>query len=64
MPHLTIAKMDNVQEAVKVVEVARRRWGQYNGTRSVKINSLTLVKGTGERWVDLESAILTGESAK
>ncbi len=53
MPHLTIAKMDTVEEADKVLEIARRRWQAYTGPRSVAIQSLTLVKGNGERWVDV-----------
>jgi 2'-5' RNA ligase len=53
MPHLTIVKMDTVEQAQKVVEVSRRRWRGYHDGRIVRIDSLTLVKGSGERWVDL-----------
>jgi 2'-5' RNA ligase len=53
MPHLTIAKMDTTEEALKVLDVARRRWSEYNDTRTVQIGAVTFVKGTGERWVDL-----------
>ncbi len=60
MPHLTIVKMDTVEGATKVAEMARQRWREYKDTRSVRITSLTLVKGTGERWVDLASASLGG----
>jgi 2'-5' RNA ligase len=58
MPHLTIVKMDTVEEASKVVEIARQRWKTYKDARSVRIESLTLVKGTGERWVDLANVSL------
>lgn len=53
MPHLTIAKMDQTDEARKVLGIARQRWRDYAGSRDVRIESLTFVKGTGERWVDL-----------
>jgi len=53
MPHLTIAKMDTVEESARVLDVARARWAGYAGPRTVRIQSLTLVKGTGERWVDV-----------
>jgi 2'-5' RNA ligase len=53
MPHLTIAKMDHADEARKVLGIARQRWRDYTGSRDVRIESLTFVKGTGERWLDL-----------
>jgi 2'-5' RNA ligase len=53
MPHLTIAKMDTAAEAEKLLKIARRRWQDYTGPRVVRIESLTFVKGSGERWVDL-----------
>jgi 2'-5' RNA ligase len=53
MPHLTIAKMDQPEEAQKVLGIARQRWREYTGPREVRIESLTFVKGTGERWLDL-----------
>ena len=53
MPHLTIVKADTVDEAEKVEAIARQRWKAYTDTRTVRIDSLTFVKGNGERWVDL-----------
>jgi 2'-5' RNA ligase len=64
MPHLTIAKMDTIEEARKVLEVARKRWSEYKDARTVRIQSLTFVKGSGERWVDLGEVALGGETAK
>ena len=64
MPHLTIAKMDTTEEARKVLEVARQRWSEYHESRTVRIQSLTLVKGSGERWVDLGNLALGGETAR
>lgn len=53
MPHLTIAKLDTTEEAHKVLEISRKRWRDYVGPRTVRIDSLTFVKGVGERWLDL-----------
>ena len=64
MPHLTIAKMDSTEEAQKVIEVARQRWEVYPGPRTVRIESLTLVKGTGERWVDVSKTQLAGVAVR
>jgi 2'-5' RNA ligase len=62
MPHLTIAKMDHAEEALKVLGTARLRWRDYSGPRDARIESITFVKGTGERWVDLAEVPL-GEAA-
>ncbi|HUI84437.1 MAG TPA: 2'-5' RNA ligase family protein [Candidatus Binatia bacterium] len=64
MPHLTIAKMDNVEEASKVLEVARQRWREYAGSHTVRIGSLTLVQGVGERWMNLVRTPLGGVTVK
>ncbi len=58
MPHLTIVKMDTVEQAQKVLDVARQRWRAYHDIRAVRVDSLTLVKGSGERWVDLATVPL------
>ena len=64
MPHLTIAKMDTPAEAAKLLEVASQRWQSYSGPRTVKIESLTFVKGSGERWVDVAKMRLAAAPAK
>jgi len=53
MPHLTIVKMDTVDEARKVVGLARPRWDGCDDSRKVRIDTVTFVKGVGERWMDL-----------
>jgi 2'-5' RNA ligase len=58
MPHLTIAKLDTLEQARKVLEIARQRWEAYTGPRTVSIDSLAFVKGTGERWVDVANVRL------
>jgi len=60
MPHLTIAKLESVEEANKVLLAARERWQAHTGYRSVSIDALTLVKGSGERWIDVASMPLAG----
>ena len=60
MPHLTIVKADTVDEAQKVEAIARQRWRAYSDTRTLRIGSLTFVKGNGERWVDLAKVPLSG----
>ncbi len=64
MPHLTIAKMDSAEEAGKLLDVARQRWQAYNGPRTVSIESLTFVKGSGERWVNVAKTPLAGVAAR
>lgn len=53
MPHLTIVKLDTLEELPKVIESARRRWDTFKLPRKIKIDSLAFVKGNGERWVDI-----------
>jgi 2'-5' RNA ligase len=64
MPHLTIAKMDTVEEARKVLNIARQQWRSYTDSREVQVTSLTLVKGSGERWVNLAEVPLGGVAAR
>ena len=64
MPHLTIVKMDTVEEASKVVEFARQRWDQFKDGRRIPIDSLTFVKGNGERWLDVATLPLGGDDAE
>ena len=64
MPHLTIAKMDTNDEALRVLERARQLWPAYTGPRAAPIDSFTLVKGTGERWVDVATSRFSGVAAR
>jgi 2'-5' RNA ligase len=60
MPHLTIVKMDTVAEARKVVGLARPRWDCCEDSRRVRVDTITFVKGSGERWIDLAQIPLGG----
>jgi 2'-5' RNA ligase len=53
MPHLTIVKTDESDEALQALEISRQRWSQYTDSRKLRIKSLTMVKGIGERWVNV-----------
>jgi len=56
MPHLTIAKVDTLEDAVSALEVARQRWAKFNCPRKVSIEELTFVRQADEsntNWVDL-----------
>ena len=62
MPHLTIAKMDPAEEARRCWRSLANAGSAYTGSRTVRIESLTFVKGVGERWVDLAKTPLGGAS--
>lgn len=54
MPHLTIVKMPEVAQAQQALEVSRRCWDEYRGTRYVLVEQLTFVReGENNRWLDL-----------
>jgi 2'-5' RNA ligase len=54
MPHLTIFKLDTVEQAGPALEEARRRWDKYRESRRVLIDQLTFVRQAGaDRWMDL-----------
>jgi hypothetical protein len=54
MPHLTIIKSDEPERAQEVLAGIRRRWNEYQGTRSILIEQLTFVRQTeGPHWEDV-----------
>ena len=55
MPHLTIAKLDDLEVARDSAEAWRNQWSQFGGSRRILIDELTFVR-EGTRaftWVDL-----------
>lgn len=55
MPHLTVVKVDSLDDAACALEVARQRWGRFESPRKVRIDELTFVK-QGEdpnTWIDI-----------
>jgi 2'-5' RNA ligase len=54
MPHLTIFRMDTMEQAASALEEARRSWEQYEGSRRVLIEQATFVREAGANcWTDL-----------
>jgi len=54
MPHLTIFRMDTVEQAGPALEEARRRWDNYRDSRRVLLEQATFVREAGaNRWMDL-----------
>lgn len=53
MPHLTILKADTSSEAAQALGIARQRWEKFPDRRKIHIDSITFVKGNGERWLDV-----------
>src|SRR5262249_11303099 len=54
MPHLTIAKLGNQDQAQQAYLTARDRWARYRGDRVVAVKELTFVREEDQnRWVDL-----------
>ncbi len=62
MPHMTIVKMGDEEEAQNAYRMARRRWAHFHGDRSVRVQKLTFVREeAANHWVDLADFQL-GES--
>jgi 2'-5' RNA ligase len=53
MPHLTIAKLETVEEARRVYDIARDRWDRYDGSHRARIEHLSFVRGSEARWTDI-----------
>jgi hypothetical protein len=65
MPHLTIVKLSTQELAQKAHIVARDRWAQFVGSRSVPVNELTFVREQEQNcWVDLAGIRLGGSLLK
>lgn len=65
IPHLTLAKVDDIAHAMRIYEVARQRWSQYRGTRRVDVEELTFVCNPGNNdWRDITPVQLGAGLAK
>jgi len=67
MPHLTIAKVDTLEDATAVLDVARQRWAKFQCPRKVSIEQLTFVRQVDDsntNWIDLAPVHLGGPSAR
>ncbi|HZU21504.1 MAG TPA: 2'-5' RNA ligase family protein [Terriglobales bacterium] len=54
MPHMTVAKMADWEQAARALEIAQERWARYTGPRRVHVKELIFVRGSQEAgWVDI-----------
>lgn len=61
MPHLTIAKLSQIEEAQRVYGAAHKRWNDFQGSRRIYVGQLTFVREKTENsWVDLAPVPLGG----
>lgn len=60
MPHLTIAKLATDDRAREVFDIAQSRWHSYKGTRSIRVETLTFVRGRDFTWSDVAPVPLGG----
>ena len=59
IPHLTIAKMGDEQNAQSAFAVSRERWDAYSGSRRILLERLTFVREDSPNcWVDLAPVML------
>jgi 2'-5' RNA ligase len=61
VPHLTIGKMNTLENAGQALQTARRRWADYSGSRRILLDRLTFVREDATNcWVDLAPVPLGG----
>lgn len=54
MPHLTIVKMPQLDQAERAHQISSRRWAEFDGERSAVIDELTFVRSSdSNHWIDL-----------
>jgi 2'-5' RNA ligase len=54
LPHLTIVKMHTAEQAQKAYLLARRRWSEYQGSRTIYVEQLAFVREEApNQWIDL-----------
>ena len=53
IPHLTIVKTEQDQQAREASVIARQRWAQFEGLRQVHVAELMFVRENGDSWHDV-----------
>ena len=53
VPHMTILKSELDQQAADAVVVARERWAQFTGPRTIHVDELMFVRETDGVWQDV-----------
>ncbi|HEX4424707.1 MAG TPA: 2'-5' RNA ligase family protein [Terriglobales bacterium] len=65
LPHLTIVKMSNEEQAQKAYYIARQHWSKFEGTRCITVKDLTFVREVDQnRWIDIAPVPLGGHLVK
>jgi hypothetical protein len=58
-PHLTIAKMGSEPTAQAALQLARKRWADYSGSRRILLERLIFVREDAQNcWIDLATVTL------
>ncbi len=58
IPHLTIVKTEQDEQALEAFTVARERWARFQGLRQVHVRELMFVRENGDCWQDVASVQL------
>ncbi len=58
IPHLTIVKTEQDQQAREATALARRQWSQFQGLRQVPVDELMFVRESNGSWQDVASVHL------
>lgn len=59
MPHLTIVKMGEEEQAQHAYRMARTRWAAFEGSRCIDVRDLSFVReGDNGCWIDLQAISL------
>jgi 2'-5' RNA ligase len=58
IPHLTIVKTEQDEQARQAIELARQRWARFQGERQVHVGELMFVREEGDCWRDVGSVHL------
>ncbi|MBI3474756.1 MAG: 2'-5' RNA ligase family protein [Acidobacteria bacterium] len=53
VPHMTILKTDVDQQAIDAAAVARERWAEFTGPRTIRFDELMFVRETDGVWEDV-----------
>lgn len=53
IPHLTIVKSENDEQARAATTLARERWSHFEGPRIVRVDELMFVRETNGNWQDV-----------
>jgi 2'-5' RNA ligase len=65
MPHLTIVKMPHAEQTPDALGESRRRWADYQGSRTTVIDELAFVRESeNNQWIDLARFSLTPAPVK